>query len=49
MKRHDKRRVKKWPSIKEFWNIEEPMEFRLLAGEQSDWRKFKRWLNYHLR
>ena len=49
MKRHEKRRVKKWPSVTAFWEIEEPIEFRLLAGEQADWRKFKRWFNRHLR
>ena len=49
MKRHEKRRVKPWPSADEFWELEEPREFRLLAGSQADWRKFKRWLNNHLR
>jgi len=49
MKRSIKRRVQKWPSIEEFWNSEEPMEFRLVASEQADWRKFKRWLMNHLR
>ena len=48
MKRHEKRRVRKWPSVDEFWELETPIEFRLLAGEQADWRKFKRWLNRHL-
>jgi hypothetical protein len=49
MKRSDKRRVKKWPSTIEFWEIEEPKEFRLLSCEHGDWRKFKAWLRNHLR
>lgn len=38
------KRVKKWPSYNEFWALEEPKPFRLMASEQSDWRKFKRWM-----
>lgn len=48
LRKPEKRRKKKWPSIEEFWNCEEPMQFRLMAGEQADWRKFKRWLRKHL-
>jgi len=35
--------------VDEFWEMEEPKEFRLLASEQADWRKFKRWIRSHLR
>ena len=42
------KRVKKWPSYEEFWALEEPKPFRLMASEQADWRKFKRWLRKHL-
>jgi len=49
MRRHEKRRVKKWPTVEEFWASEEPRQFRLVAGEYSDWKTFRRWLNRHLR
>jgi len=32
MKRAQRRRVKSWPSIEEFWALEEPKPFRLLAS-----------------
>ena len=42
------RRKKMWPTYEEFWKSEEPKEFRLMAGEQADWKRFKRWLRKHL-
>ena len=49
MKKPERKRVRKWPSYEEFWASETPTRFRLLAGEQADWRTFKRWLFRHLR
>jgi hypothetical protein len=48
LRKPESKRSKKWPTITEFWALEEPEEFRLLAGEQAEWRKFKRWLRKHL-
>jgi len=48
IRKPDHKRNKPWPSVEEFWNCEEPKEFRLLCTEQADWRKFKRWFNKHL-
>lgn len=49
MKKPERKRVRKWPTVEEFWDSETPARFRLLAGEQADWRTFKRWLFKHLR
>ena len=38
------KRKRKWPTIEEFWTSEEPMPFKLLADDQSQWRKFRKWL-----
>lgn len=48
LKKPDHKRSKKWPTIEEFWNCEEPRPFRLLASDHADWRKFKRWFRNHL-
>jgi hypothetical protein len=48
MKKPEHKRAKKWPTIEEFWTSDEPKPFRLLASDQADVRKFKRWLRYHL-
>ena len=37
------KRKRKWPTVEEFWNSEEPFEFKLTADEKSDVRRFKRW------
>lgn len=37
-------RKRKYPSVQEFWESTEPMPFRLIADDQSQWRKFRRWL-----
>jgi hypothetical protein len=42
------KRLKKWPTIEEFWAGEEPVQFRLMASDHSEWRTFKRWLRRHL-
>lgn len=49
MRRSERRRVKKWPTVTEFWDMEEPQTFRLIAGAMADWRTFRRWFNKHLR
>jgi hypothetical protein len=49
MKRPEYRRKRKWPTVEEFWDLETPIEFRLLADDQSDWKKFRRWLTKYLR
>lgn len=42
------KRKRKWPSRPEFWALEQPRPFRVIASEQAEWRKFKRWLKKHL-
>jgi hypothetical protein len=42
-------RKRKWPSIQEFWDSDELMPFRLIADDQADVRKFKRWFKLQLR
>ena len=32
LKKPDHKRSKKWPTIEEFWNLDEPMPFRLLCS-----------------
>lgn len=44
LKRPLHKRKQKWPSIEEFWEDEEPKEFKLSCDDQADWRKFKKWL-----
>lgn len=48
MKRPEKRRKRKWPSQEEFWELETPIEFRVLCSNKADWRKFRKWLRRHL-
>ena len=48
LKKPEHKRSKKWPSIEEFWECEEPKPFRLVTSEHADVRKFKRWLRNHL-
>jgi len=49
LKKPAHKRNKPWPTVDEFWASEEPVSFRLMASEQADHRKFKRWLLKHLR
>lgn len=42
------KRKQTYPSIKEFWESTEPKEFKLACDDQSDWKKFKRWLKREL-
>ena len=49
LRKPEHKRKKKWPSPEEFWASETPQTFRLIAGDEADWRKFKRWLLRHLR
>lgn len=39
------KRKRKWPSLEEFWNSNDPKPFRLIASDHADWRKFKRWMS----
>lgn len=48
LKKPEHKRVKKWPSIEEFWNSNEPKEFRLMCSDGADWKKFRRWLRNYL-
>lgn len=48
LKKPDHKRSKKWPSIEEFWALDEQKPFRLLCSEQADVRKFKRWFRNHM-
>jgi len=38
------KRKRKWPTIEEFWNGEEPKQFKVSCDDQAEWRKFKRWI-----
>lgn len=46
-KPHHKRK-RKWPTVEEFWALEEPVEFKFAADPYADHRKFKRWLKAQL-
>lgn len=37
-------RKRKWPSLEEFWESEEPKPFRFIADDKGEWRKFVRYL-----
>ena len=37
------KRKRKYPSVEEFWNLTEPVEFKLAADERADLSKFRRW------
>lgn len=49
MKKPERKRVKKWPTIDEFWKSDEPKMFRLMTCDHADWRKFRRWFLKHLK
>ena len=42
-KPHHKRK-RKWPTIEEFWDLEEPVVFKLAADSYADVPRFKRWM-----
>ena len=44
MARAPHKRCRKYPNVQEFWESNEPHSFKLTADDQSDWRKFRRWL-----
>ena len=44
MKKPLHKRKRKWPTVEEFWTSEEPVPFKLLADDQAQWRKFRKWL-----
>jgi hypothetical protein len=37
-----------WPTVEEFWKCEEEKPFRLIADDQAEFRKFKRWLKIEI-
>ena len=43
------KRKKMWPSVEEFWNSTEPVEFKLTADEQADVPRFKRWFRSQMK
>ena len=43
------KRKRKWPTVDEFWNSTEPVDFRVTADDYSKWRKFRRWLRIQIR
>lgn len=49
MRKPERKRVRKWPTIDEFWTSDEPKMFRLMAADHADWRKFRRWILKHLK
>ena len=42
------KRKRAWPTVEEFWNSEEPHEFRLCADEQAQLKKFRYWFRTQL-
>ena len=38
-----RKRKQRWPSVEEFWNKTEPVEFRVNCTPYADFRKFKKW------
>ena len=36
-------RKRPYPTVEEFWNSEEPVEFKLAADEKADLGRFRRW------
>lgn len=49
MKKPLHKRKKKWPTAEEFWESNVPVNFRLIADEQAEWRKFRTWLRRYFR
>lgn len=49
MRKPHHKRKRKYPSVEEFWESDEPAEFKLTADEQSDVRRFKRWFKSTLK
>ena len=43
------KRKRKWPTIEEFWQSEEPIEWKVKADDYADVRRFKRWFRAELR
>ena len=43
------KRKRKWPSINEFWDMEEPVIFKLVADNLADLPRFKRWMRMQLK
>lgn len=43
MRRPIHKRKRMWPNVDEFWDLTEPVEFKLTADEYADVRRFKRW------
>lgn len=43
------KRSRKWPTIDDFWNSDQPVFFRMIASDQSNWRAFRTWLRRHMR
>jgi len=44
LKKPPHKRDRPYPSIKEFWESEEPQEFKLGCQDQADYRKFIVWI-----
>jgi hypothetical protein len=44
MKKSPHKRKRKYPNVHEFWTSTEPHSFKLLSDDQSEWRKFRRWM-----
>lgn len=49
MRRHEKTRKRVWPTQEEFWELQTPVEFRVICSPKAEWRKFRKWLFRHLR
>lgn len=49
MRKPHHRRKRKWPTVDEFWELEEPVIFKLAADSNTDLRRFKRWFRAQLK
>lgn len=43
LKRPIHKRKRAWPSVGEFWELTEPIEFKVACDEFADFRRFRRW------
>ena len=49
MRKPHHKRKRKWPSVTEFWNLEEPVIFKLSTDSYADVPRFKRWFRAQLK
>mmetsp|Transcript_6808 Transcript_6808/g.11473 ORF Transcript_6808/g.11473 Transcript_6808/m.11473 type:complete len:432 (+) Transcript_6808:297-1592(+) len=48
LKKPERKRRRMWPTITEFWELEEPREFRMISNPYSEWKRFRKWFKREL-